>query len=362
MKYIVYITTNKINNKIYVGIHEMEDPNVWDYYLGCGAFSNKPCSYNKAKTPFHAAICKYGVSNFYRHTIAIFDTKKEALNLERIVVNEDFIKRSDTYNIVLGGGAPPVHNKIVYQFDLNGNLLQQWNSLKDVTETLSLGKGGVTTSIKKKKSYNDFYWSFVETINVNEYTNSAKTDIDVYNANGDFLNSFDSIVDAARFYDVNPASISNAIKDCSKLHGLIFCKSDVSIDDFFKKITDRKIVVKTPIYKYDMLSGNFLEKFDSVKDAATKCNLKSHSRIISAAKYGKKSGGYRWSYELKDNILNCSLTSSNKPKQIEQYDLYGNLIKTWDISECRKLYPNCIKVCRGAREKAHGFVWKYKIS
>lgn len=360
MKYIVYITTNKINNKIYVGIHEIEDPNVWDYYLGCGAFSNKPSSYNKAKTPFHAAICKYGVSNFYRYTIAIFDTKKEALELERFIVNEDFIKRIDTYNVVLGGGTPPVHNKIVYQFDLNGNLLQQWNSLKEVTETKSFGKDSVVTSIKKKKSYGGFYWSFTEIIDINEYIDSVKTEINVYNSNGDFLNSFDSIVNAAKFYDVKSASISNAIKECSKLHGLIFCKSDMSIDDFFKKITDRKIVVKTPIYKYDNISGKFLEKFDSVKEAAIKCNLKSHSRIISAAKYGKMSGGYRWSYELKDNILDCSNISSNKPKQIEQYDLDGNLIKTWNIAECRKVYPNCIKVCRGAREKAHGFVWKYK--
>lgn len=34
MKYIVYQTINKINNKIYIGVHKTEDPDIFDGYLG----------------------------------------------------------------------------------------------------------------------------------------------------------------------------------------------------------------------------------------------------------------------------------------------------------------------------------------
>jgi hypothetical protein len=43
MKYIVYLTTNnveKINgtNRIYVGVHKTENPEIFDGYIGCGVY------------------------------------------------------------------------------------------------------------------------------------------------------------------------------------------------------------------------------------------------------------------------------------------------------------------------------------
>jgi len=40
MKYIVYKTTNKINNYIYIGVHKTVNPNVFDNYLGCGCYAD----------------------------------------------------------------------------------------------------------------------------------------------------------------------------------------------------------------------------------------------------------------------------------------------------------------------------------
>ena len=69
VKYIVYITTNIVNNKIYIGVHKTQTPDKFDGYLGCGVKVNDRHSYMFSRTPFEAAVNKYGPSKFIRKTI-----------------------------------------------------------------------------------------------------------------------------------------------------------------------------------------------------------------------------------------------------------------------------------------------------
>ena len=73
MKYLVYLTLCIPNNKIYIGVHETVNPDVFDGYIGNGVNIFKPSSYKKSKTPFHYAVNKYGVDAFKRTTLAIFE-------------------------------------------------------------------------------------------------------------------------------------------------------------------------------------------------------------------------------------------------------------------------------------------------
>lgn len=88
--YIIYKTTNIINNKIYIGIHKTENKN--DTYLGSGLFLKK-------------AIKKYGKENFTREILFEFTNDEEQLawDKEREIVNKDFVLRKDTYNLSIGG-------------------------------------------------------------------------------------------------------------------------------------------------------------------------------------------------------------------------------------------------------------------
>ena len=114
MKYIVYLTTNLVNKKIYIGVHKTEDPYKFDNYLGNAVLSNNKNSYERRETPFQCAVAKYGPKNFIRKTIKVFDTLQDALDLERWLVDEEFISRPDTYNATVGGGMPPLLTKSVY--------------------------------------------------------------------------------------------------------------------------------------------------------------------------------------------------------------------------------------------------------
>lgn len=129
MKYIVYQTVNKVNNKIYIGVHQTENPDVFDGYLGNGCWITKPSSYNHPKTHFQGAVKKYGPKSFIRTVIKIFNTAEEAYTLEAELVTSEFIKRDDVYNLIPGGSAGESRSVSVYMYSLNGEFEQEFESL-----------------------------------------------------------------------------------------------------------------------------------------------------------------------------------------------------------------------------------------
>lgn len=86
--YIIYQTINLINHKIYVGQHVTT--NINDDYLGSGDL-------------LRLAVAKYGKQSFKKEILFVFNNEDEMNQKEREIVNEAFIARSDTYNILLGG-------------------------------------------------------------------------------------------------------------------------------------------------------------------------------------------------------------------------------------------------------------------
>jgi len=87
---IIYKTTNKVNKKIYIGVHSTPDLN--DGYLGSGKH-------------LKLAINKYGSDSFTREILHIFETPEEAYRKESEIVNESFVNRKDTYNLKTGGNS-----------------------------------------------------------------------------------------------------------------------------------------------------------------------------------------------------------------------------------------------------------------
>ena len=122
MKYILYQTTNLVNNCIYIGVHKTETPERFDGYLGNGIYINKPNTYEKSKTLLQQAVKEFGVKNFKRSTIGIFNTYLEAWKAECLIINDLFLERTDVYNIIKGSSKRDFLsiNDPLYKYDKEG--------------------------------------------------------------------------------------------------------------------------------------------------------------------------------------------------------------------------------------------------
>lgn len=94
--FIVYIHTNKVNGKMYVGITSQSTDARWRQGKGY-----KHC------IAFHRAIEKYGWDGFEHEVFAANLTREEAENMEKILIEKLNTQNPEFgYNISEGGNAP----------------------------------------------------------------------------------------------------------------------------------------------------------------------------------------------------------------------------------------------------------------
>jgi hypothetical protein len=126
MHYIIYKTTNLVNGNFYIGYHSTN--NLDDKYLGSGKL-------------LRLAINKYNIDKFKKEILFIFDTKEEALLKEREVVNPDFIKRNDVYNVKYGGEGGWEHTWYdKRRYDAWRKVNKGWSMTFEKRSKLFLGK------------------------------------------------------------------------------------------------------------------------------------------------------------------------------------------------------------------------------
>lgn len=254
MIWIVYLTTNKINNKIYIGVHKTASLD-FDGYIGCGVDIYDSNSYKNPKTHFQYAVKKYGTEAFTRTILRSFDNDLDALDLEAWLVNREFVQRPDTYNMELGGGkiSKPLHSVKTYLYDMNG----------------------------------------------------------------EFIISFESRSDAAR-YIYNSSRMAGNISRAIKTGG--FCKN--------YQVTD----IELPFTK--------------------------NYQIFKNTRYSKMYDTINEKYSTTNNPVN----QFTRAKQVAQYDSDGNLVKVWESqTQCCKTgkFTNVQAVLEGKRSQCKGYTFKW---
>ena len=355
MKYIVYLTTNIKNNKIYIGVHKTDNPEIFDGYLGCGVNRYNRKSIYNPKTPFQFAIKKYGFDSFRRATIKIFDNEQDALMLEEELVNEDFIKRNDTYNIVIGGGMPPLLNKIIYQYDLQGNFIKQYNSIVEASKDLNTAETAIGRAVLNKRTSAGYLWSDIKVnkLNLEEYyIYTPKQTVHIYDSNGFYYKSFQSLQYCAKYLESSLSHIQRSIKLGTKTKNYYI--SNILMGMFEKP---KVIRLDGMVHQYS-LNGEYICSYNSLKELEQKFG-ESMQWLNNSIKLGQSYKNYLWFRGDKPDLVKPYKPKS-MARKIGQYTMNDKLVKVFNtVREARKEFPNVSKVLNGNANHCHNYKFKY---
>lgn len=229
---------------------------------------------------------------------------------------------------------------------------------------------GVIGVINKNGFYYDYYWTKNNYFDFNIEEYQKQHPVDQYDLNGNLIKQWDSISDAITFLNINcPSRIYNQTigKVLCPVCNYIWRNRNHPFDEF-KIISNIRKKIQ-PVDQYS-LDGILLNSFDSIKDAGKYNNISAdYQSHISACCKGKKSYalGYVWRYKG-DPFDKYEVNADFKTKQsVDQYDIDGRFINTFPtikdaillIGQSEGLATNISSVCRGKTKTAFGYVWRY---
>ena len=301
--YMVYATVNKVNGSVYIGIQATKNPYKFDGRLSEQIDVNKPTSYNRCKSLLQAAILKYGLKNFYKVPIKVFNCIEDANALYEQLVDKEFVKRNDTYNTITAQD-PVVSDLEVYQFDTEGKLLMKWKSISELEDLYRLPIK-FENIISNKMVFYRCLWSFNPHINVEK----CKVPICQYNKEGLLLATFDSAYDAAKKLQLDKNAILKAIARKKLYAGCYFLKTDLA-----EAVLEKGKVLNQPVYRY-LRTGEYDTKFDCLLQAARQTPTVGRNSISKAIANNSLNGGYYWSFIKENNYFNIE-TYTYKIKDI----------------------------------------------
>lgn len=260
----IYITTNKINNKKYIGQRTITNTPSDDTYLGSG--------YNLQK-----AIQKYGQENFTREILDYAYSEKELGEKEVYYISlYDATKDRNFYNIHVGG--------------FGGNTIAGWSEerlelhKKRMSEVTSGDKNGMygrkhSEETKKKISqirlqkerdgeYDDVYHSKAFRDKMSKVTSGER--------NGMYGKKHSE--EAKKKMSENSKGLNKGIKNGN-----------------YGNVGDKAKNGK-PVYKYaDKKHTVLIKRYNTVRQVLSELGLKGHVGLVKAIKDNKKYKGYYWS-------------------------------------------------------------------
>jgi len=196
----------------------------------------------------------------------------------------------------------------IIQYDMDGNFMQEYDSISDAAAYMSIDKGSIINFKKHKIGMsNNYVWKIKEEgkevlkkIDTTYFKNSFKRPVCQYDLKGNYIKSYETVSEAAKDIKKSIQLISMACSDSWELQksagGFVWRYKDNKScpKNIVLKNKERKIWCGKIIHQYD-LNGNYIQTFQSIKKAATHICRTSATITNVYDKPNRTAGGFKWS-------------------------------------------------------------------
>ena len=264
------------NGKIYIGI-TCQDPIIRWRKDGSG-YKNNPLMWK--------AIQKYGWENITHEICYTNLSEDEANNLEQALVKE--------YN-----STDP---KFGYNIRPGGLVVSGWHHTEETIKKLA----EIQTGHKMPSGYQPW----------NKGIHYGKKIIYQYSLEGDLLNTFNGYWEASQKLHIPEGGISDSANGlCKTYYGFTFSKEPLTKEEVLTKIKSEQGAHKITIYQYDR-DGNFIDSYISYKAVINKFNIAESVLQNCLSGKNKTSKGFVFSKTklTKEEVLEHYKTKKRKYK------------------------------------------------
>lgn len=301
----IYCIQNKKDGKRYIG----QSNNIYHRWYEHTWQLNNRKHYNRH---LQSAWNKYGSDNF-EFTILTLCSKDKIDNTERKLIKKYKTTREEYgYNFESGGVSNKksakstcdrigeTHSKSVCQYSKDGKFIASYKSMAEATKITGINYKHISQVCRGKQTLaGNFQWRFAnENIkscdSVVIHENTAKL-IGKYDFQGNLIQTYDSLMDAARNNNLNFRNISLVCNGKRKSCGGYIWK--FIHENAYQKCEPLSYISRgKPVLQFT-LENVFVNRYKSLDEAQEKTNISKTVICRVCNNQGKTAGGYIWKYE-----------------------------------------------------------------
>lgn len=206
---IIYKIYNDINDKLYIGQTVQPLIRRWQAHLKDSKILD---------THFYRAMRAYGVEHFLIEPIET--VPDEQLNEREQYWIAYYDSYHNGYNSTIGGDCGNFESTPIFQYDLNGTFLNEYNGANEAERCTGVLHQNILKACKGiLRQSGGYMWSFEKLNKLEMREPKREKQVAQYDADGNLIRVWDRVKDAALSIGVEPTHISRACRTQYKCHG-----------------------------------------------------------------------------------------------------------------------------------------------